>query len=254
MFRRRLCGTSGWVCVQVFLDPLCRVLLKSQSLLKAYGILGYYRFRDDMLVLSDFSVDDARAEKFIRILQLKARKLGYIVNEEEAGAVVPFLDTQVSIDNGIVSVTAYVKPNAQYNVPLSRSSCHASHIHDSSPSAQVARNISISPIPTDIAAVAEKLRTRYVSNHIAVPNVVAEAADTPNASLTRFQKKPLVKLFKRPEGKQHPKAYWLVLPYHPVWKQAISKALSKLNADPEVGYFHRELSGDSRNPRCVQHG
>ena len=251
---------AGDLCDLLFWRAVERALISLPAIRSAYGVLEYFRFRDDMAILSSLPQDHPTICKFVKILQGKAKKLGYIIKEEEVGTSVPFLDTTVSIVDQTVVVEPFVKPNAIYNVPLCRSSGHAAHVHDSWPQAQIANKVKISRNPAHVAAVATQLSNRFTCNHLPVPPIFSRASLAPTSIINKFTKEPRVtlkieqtSLSQDPDtsGRKRqkiPAAYWFVLPYHPAWERQIRTALKNLNDDPEVRSLHDELWGFQQPP------
>ena len=101
-------------------------ILSNQERLQEYGIVGYYRFRDDILILGSNRPD---ARTFVQYLKNHSGCYQLEV-EQVSSSVVQMLDLKLFNFRGTIRTSVAIKPTAM-GMPLSAESIHPMSVHKS---------------------------------------------------------------------------------------------------------------------------
>ena len=196
-----------------------------------HGVLAYFRFRDDILIIfGAFQSLEFGAGHFLKGLQ--ARSGFYTVEIEEFSKVsVPMLNVLVEIDDGKLRTDHYSKPTSVESIPLCTSSMHAPGVHSSWPKAYLSSILSL----CDSVAKKNRLKRTFLNsfknNGVTVP------------SLSSTCRKVVV-----PE--QSSEDIWLPLPYHPLLRVALTRAVIKVNSSElSLAAYSSAYGGLRQQPR-----
>ena len=191
-----------------------------ESIQQAHGILGYFRFRDDMLVIVDS--DNELYNTFLNGMFSRAGKIGYLVKVEYIDTVVPFLNVTVSVDliRRRYGTALHTKDSDLSNVPLDNRSAQAWHVHGVWPRAQlnVARHIEGSG-----KTAAARMVNKFHASCLPPPAIATQVLVNHS-------------ILEQPASTQKvvAKAIWVPLPYHPLIAKVISKELDCIGKDPDI--------------------
>ena len=109
-----------------------------QGIQAAHGILGFFRFRDDMIIFMKGGVNGP-GQPYLDGIISRAGAVGYEVKVEKVGDSVSFLNVSVGIDTLRRRYTTqlYTKPTDIHNAPLDPRSAQPWHTHGVWPKAQL---------------------------------------------------------------------------------------------------------------------
>ena len=184
------------------------------AMMAAYGVRGYWRYKDDILILA---TRGPLAWSFVRRLKelcsffcLKVEDFDYFR--------IDYLDVHVCGDRQFYGTTPILKPTS-LSRPLGEDSLHAPHIHQTWP-IQFLRN-------------ALTRCTSYVDS-IQVRQVVLHRFRSYGGSvgLLRSLEQVEVQRVQRPKSLADTRpVYWITFPYHPAWAKELARAVALFNGD-----------------------
>jgi hypothetical protein len=179
-------------------------------------VRGYWRFCDDILILATGVVGDTDNRVQVRqFLQSMKRHAGYfkLVCKEVSLVSVTFLEVDVGFEPTCFTTTPRFT-DCSLSRPLAADSAHPVHIHTSWPVsvARRLRQLSSSVVIGNNAVTAFVLRLR---KYLTPPHIIAQVLNSIQ-HVRRVPSKPLRRL---------------VLPFHPIWHEAVSRSVSALNSD-----------------------
>ena len=200
------------------------------------GILGYLRYRDDILVATVASFRDAALE-FIEELVERASPVYQVSMEEERIDSIEFLDLSIFRQGQYLKWKPYRKPTSQKR-PLSCSSAHSPGVHLSWPRGEVLRLARRSSSHIYFLRERTLFRQFLLDNHI-IPMIYDSISD--------FD--PWLFPHRQVEKCNGP---FLVLPYHPLAYRHLSKALGEVQHAwsrilPESQYIRISWSNNFKN-------
>ena len=198
-----------------------------RSVQREHGIVAYFRFRDDMIILADGG--NLKYLDFLRGMFSRASKLGYITKVEPTGLCASFLNVKITVDeeNQEYAAALYTKPNDLANTPLDPRSSQAWHVHAVWPRSML-------KVAHQIEGSAKTAATRMVNKFHAASLPPPEAAVQVRAGVNIFDHQVVKK--KIVDERQ---IIWVPLPYHPVMAAAVTRELAVLSSDPENMAFFR---------------
>jgi hypothetical protein len=181
----------------------------AKSVLEQFGIDGYWRFRDDILVLGS---DRVKSVKFCQGMRARSRCFeleceGFYSNG------VHFLEIGMHIASIRFEVSPKFKDTA-LQIPLSFESGHSVHVHAGWPLAQMRRLGSLSSSKR-LAMIAKQTYLQRFWRYHAHPSVLED--------LEQCDPKTL---HIQPKRNAPARVAWLSLGYHPVWYRPLTKAVA----------------------------
>ena len=193
----------------------------------SHGILGYFRFRDDMLIVAE---DSPRYQQYLEGMFTRAAKIGYSVKVEFVSNTVPFLNVAVTVDKCAqkYGTKLHTKASDLMNCPLDPRSAQAFHVHAVWPRAMLSVAQKIEGCPSTAAI---RMTNKFHAASLPPPPIASEVLADPLA-LSRPKKKR--KLKSTENGN-----IWVPLPYHPLLAGEISRELARLSSDPEIMAYYK---------------
>ena len=173
--------------------------------LHALDIRAYFRFKDDILLVRG---SFAKGEQFVRGLRRRADY--FVVNVEEVGTKVHFLDLYVDVAGGRPVTTLALKETTMV-IPLAVQSCHPPACHWSWPAAVERRCRTLSRNSPALSVVLDEIRARFIRS--------SRPFSGPQVDSRRGTRVP-------PD-----EACWIGLPYHPAVYHAVNSALHGFNVN-----------------------
>jgi hypothetical protein len=204
-----------------------------------FGIRGYWRYFDDILVITD-SIGDFK-RWFMRFAELSDCFIPEI--EEISRHAVNMLNMRVYVDGcGCLQTVAVFKPSS-LAVPLDTISCHPPHVHSAWPRATLVSSLRLCSTFSDMQCVGKTFIARF-RKFTASVSLIRCLLTTLHHELQRGPNRRTVLQINNEGATVLPadrQVVWVVLPYHPVWKiGGVYHALSKfLNShDSQLVHQH----------------
>ena len=203
---------SGELTDWCFWWLLERKILGSEVLAQ-WGIVRWWRFRDDILILSKDCLD-------VRSLVVSLKRICDIwpLKIEEANLTnIRYLDVRVVLYSSSVAVEPAYK-ESKLKVLLDTASGHAPSVHKSWPLMMMNR-LASRCLNVSIHEMQLRLVDHWVLGGMPRDRALAFMAAASRRRRPRLQ-----------NSKQH-LPVWCVLPYHPIWMKSLSRAIHKINLD-----------------------
>lgn len=150
-----LCDITFYRCVE-------HRLVTNGLALEHFGILEYFRFRDDILLLYD--AESNKMPQFIKLLRLKARYVDLeVVSVSSSSTTMLDLHLHRNFNNGVygVSFAPHFKPTS-LQTPLSCLSAHHPNVHVSWPFSCIRNFAKLSSSYTSFSEAKQQLVQRFV--------------------------------------------------------------------------------------------
>jgi hypothetical protein len=197
-----------------------RSVLRNQSLLQLNGIMGYFRFRDDILILGS---NRPGARAFVQYLKNYSGCYQLEV-EQVSQKVVQMLDLRLTNNKGTISTSVAIKPTAM-GMPLSSESIHPLSVHESWTRAYVHRIIRLTSNKDDalrmIDSFIKRLRDHFHSDSIL--DMLTQCREDYKNGIQLNNR-------KREQVQESDKARdWLPMPYHPGFSKYLTSRLQVAN-------------------------
>ena len=208
---------SGDLMDWVLFAKMEKWFAKSPGMLWEFGITGYYRYRDDVLILA---TDAILARRFIDELLSRA---GYfkILLESASRTSVRFLDVSLCVVNQRFVCLITSKSTALVR-PLCVSSRHAPHVHRC-PIACI-RRIRKLANTTLVAREAQVALIERLKSFAATAFLICLMQEATSEPLV---KRSLI-------DKSQSLAVWIRLPSHPAWHSQLNGVLAQLSCDDSI--------------------
>ena len=200
--------------------------LANSEVRKKFGILGFWRFRDDSLVIFD------NIELFKECIWEYKRRAKYfeIVVEEINSEVIGFLDLTIKKGKNKYEVYPKFKEESLKAHPLCISSAHTPGVHRSWAAAQIKR---FSQLASN-ESIAKEAKSRFIQrfiNHFAPEALIDHLR---SIDPWRHSVRPHLK-----EGESGISLYWIPIGFHPCLRKYLNKALGLFNADRLMKELYR---------------
>jgi hypothetical protein len=208
-------------------------LINSPDALHVHGLVAYYRFKDDILMIGN-----NRRRMRAMYKQMEARSKFYVLYVEGVSKTeARMLDTLLSYDgNKIESCVAY--KDTATDTTLSTGSAHHSQVHMMWPQAYMTRIFNLTT-GQGKAAVEMGNFLKRLQRNFSAPEVI-NAAIMKGRSLLRGDPKK--------ERNQSERRAWLVLPYHPSYAHALNEAVTNSNTSSTRGLWMRGYQNTQNAP------
>ena len=222
-----VCGTGMGLVHSGELADLClhvrveRDFVCVDSFRQQYGLIRYYRFKDDVLtIMRDSSC-------VLPFFHEYARRAGYykVELEDVSGHLARYLDISIVRAGGTYTIRPFFKETTLNSTPLSVSSAHAPHVHGSWPLAVMRGLADKSSDDSILRKAKQTMIDRFVKFHHC-PRVISRLREYNFDCLPASH----VSVRKRP-GVQS-QIIWLPLAFHPVLYQCIKGTVRRYLADP----------------------
>jgi hypothetical protein len=214
---------AGDVADAVFYSMIEKKLVQNRSLERA-GTLDWFRFRDDMLILTNGDVTPVR--KLISEIRTLA---DFFVIKTEAVSItwVKFLDVEIRrVDDRLITIPVLKDPGLAKR--LTCDSAHPFKVHSSWPRMMMKRVEKLATEAVDVLSYKQELSSQFVKDGIRLISG--------QPSRVRRAVQPICRVEQV--------VFWVSLPYHPWWHRLISKAMRSFNCSSEL----RTLLGLSHRP------
>ena len=205
----------------------------------AWGIKGFWRYRDDILVHGSRS---SRTRVWDAVRRLAQQAAYFKIKVED---VTYASGTFLNIDFFPVGRFYGTRPILKQTSlcrPLGEDSCHAPHLHKIWP-CQLLRNY--------------MRRCTTFDDQLEMRACFVRRFQTYGASkglldlLRQVSVRREVSISKAMPDHQHRQRWWVVLPYHPVIFQGVRRALRDLNSDPSLHSLFQNADGQPPPRLCV---
>jgi hypothetical protein len=196
-----------------------------------HGLVAYYRFKDDILMIGDNRMRIRALYK-----QMEERSKFYVLYTEGVSkSHARMLDTLLTYDGNKIESSVAYKDTAT-DTTLSTGSAHHTQVHMMWPQAYVTRIFNLTTNQDKAAMEMSKFLKRLQRNFSA-PEVI-NATIVKSRALLRGESRKARDLSER-------KA-WLVLPYHPSYAHALNEAVANSNTSSTRGLWMRAYQ-DAQN-------
>jgi hypothetical protein len=198
----------------------CMVEAQVLPLLQAFGIAKYWRYRDDILLLSH---SKERAYEFVAMM----RRLSacYKLEVKDVSSIgLRHLNLYISFDeDGRLHARPGYKPTA-LGLRLAPSSAHHESVHSSWPLMMLRHVKRLCSHADEVHAEQESLARRFLND--GMPAYVVASAWQKLHEVRKSGRRPATSSCTRQD-------VWMPLPYHPIWGKSVAKYLSRFNRDLE---------------------
>ena len=206
--------------------------LTSLSALRAHGILGYWRYRDDCFIHATDRLPFRN-----RFAELR-RKAGYFkLTCEEVGSVsLRFLNVVVYIQSGRIHTKLFFKERSSC-LPLSPMSGHTPFVHESWRIAVLRSLARLSSTQEGFLEAKNEFIQRFRKFYS--PVVLLRALE--NVQYTMPERRVRVE----------PNCIWLPVPYHPAYAKEASANIRAMSRAPEYNALYRSVFGVTQNVKLA---
>ncbi len=189
-----------------------------RSVQQSTGVIGYWRFRDDILVATSQRRKDL---EFMKAIKTRA---GYFKLEFEVPQriSIDYMQLTITIANEKLIVKPFFKPTA-LGPPLEATSAHPPSVHVGWPAAMVHSFGDISTSSVEAKSAKETYIARFV-RHKAPQSIVD--------LMTRTVPRGISSTGHRSSEAKH-LGLWMILSFHPAWRIPIQRAVQFFASAPE---------------------
>jgi len=231
-------GTGIGLCHSGEVADLCFYNLVEKPIfnhgLSMFGISGWWRYRDDTLILHDSSFNLDGLVDFM----LKRCKIWKLECEATHCKTIHYLDVRLSLDEDKFRIAPEYKPTGLKRI-LCSASAHVPNIHRAW-RLMMLRNMKFRCLNVDVNFHRDILLDRFAE---------AGMSGAILCWLQQFLNSHAPKRASRACA-NNTSSTWCILPFHPVWHRALCKAIRKLNSSHKhlLAMAHSSWSRTEVNP------
>ena len=213
---------SGATADAAFYTLVERSWAARSEIQQAYNIKGYWRYRDDILIIGDRTTREKTRQFYFKMKEFG--KYFALTCESCSSHSVDYLDITIEkcLATSTYTTKPYFKPSS-LGIPLSTSSAHNPMVHHW-PLARIKNFGRYSSSPKD-AAIAKDIFIQRFIDHGAPTHFIAALQATcpePKLSIGGISKLKAQQKFHQQQNKHWKPSleWWLPLSYHPLWGKA----------------------------------
>jgi len=238
---------SGPVANSAFYSAVEKNLVSNRSIMDAHGMSSYFRFEDDIFLVSRRSAGpatdgSANARNFLQMMRHRAAGLFEIQLEQSSCTSVTMLAVEVfRTASGALGTRPKLKLRGQ---PLDNSSAHPPHVHSSWPVALLRSQYDLCMSHDEGCTAETALINHFRTCH--APRTLIQLLESKKKSQQTGR--------HRTETRQCDGQMWLTVPYHAALQsnKALQKCLDNINGCPlQQLRFHAAFGRSAPNLRLA---